>query len=333
MPWFCWQSEHQVGRTIYPPFYFASILEKEWVAMDRYRFDFALSFAGQTREVASDLASQLKQQGFAVFYDEDFEHEMIGQDGSQYLRRVYSRDSRYCIVLISEQYDRSQWTDLERESIQARELRGEKGILIPVLVDGYRPAWLPETRIYFDLPKRALANFVAIVSKLSGVDEAKAGTRRLAARLIEERHAELWDWWIQDIRFGALDKSKYDGTVRVPSPIECLDDVIAKYQYVFDHEASVILARYRAKLEPIVTMFRMLCLRVGESHDQIRHLVRYASLQFEVIDFTAIKREFDALMKALDYEPTNLLAKWTDEETETFAEDYELVKSEVAKIP
>jgi hypothetical protein len=196
--------------------------------MENFRFDFALSFSGHTRSVARDLAILLRERGFSVFYDSDYEHEMIGQDGSKYLRRVYSQESRYCVVLLSEQYEKSQWTDLERESIQARELRGEKGILIPVLVDGYRPNWLPETRIYFDLPKRALEDFVSLVSKLSGVDATRTSTRKLIAHLIEERHAELSDWWVREIRFGALDKSKYDGTVKVPEPIDSLDSVICK---------------------------------------------------------------------------------------------------------
>jgi hypothetical protein len=101
---------------------------------------------------------------------------------------------------------------------------------------------------------------------------------------------------------------------------------------LFDHDIAVILARYRASLDPINVMYRMLCIHVGESRDQIRHLVRYGSLEFEDIDFVAIKREFTALMKALDYEPGNLLAKWEHNEAESFADDYELVKKSVKEL-
>ena len=39
-----------------------------------------------------------------MFFDEDYEHEMVGCDGSMYLRRVYTRDSAFCIVLMSYLY-------------------------------------------------------------------------------------------------------------------------------------------------------------------------------------------------------------------------------------
>ncbi|NJO35866.1 MAG: toll/interleukin-1 receptor domain-containing protein [Rhodospirillales bacterium] len=131
-----------------------------------YRFDFALSFAGPDRELAEHIRDALKARGFAVFYDRDYEHEMIGRDGSLYLRNVYSQEARHCMVLISQQYDARDWTQLERESIQARELRGERGILIPVLVDGHTPAWLSATRIYFDLRSRQLGELIDLLARL-----------------------------------------------------------------------------------------------------------------------------------------------------------------------
>ena len=83
-----------------------------------------------------------------------------------YLRSVYSHESQFCIVFISEQYDARVWTQLERESIQARELRGERGILIPVLLDGHTPAWLPATRIYFDRRSRHVGELIGLLTRL-----------------------------------------------------------------------------------------------------------------------------------------------------------------------
>ncbi len=130
-----------------------------------FRFDFGISFAGNDRALARQLRDGLKNAGFAVFYDEDFEHEMIGHDGTLYLRNVYSRECRFCVVLISQAYDKRDWTNLEREAVQARELRGERGILIPVPIEDYQPLWLPETRIRFDLWKRSIPELVALLTK------------------------------------------------------------------------------------------------------------------------------------------------------------------------
>jgi hypothetical protein len=135
------------------------------------RFTFALSFAGSDRKLAREIRDLLKAEGFSVFFDEDYEHELIGRDASLYLRDVYTRNSRFCIVLISRQYDRRQWTQLERESIQSRELTGERGILIPVRLEDYAPEWLPATRIYFDLTDRPVAKLISVLKKKAACED------------------------------------------------------------------------------------------------------------------------------------------------------------------
>jgi len=120
--------------------------------------------------LAEEIRKALKSKGLSVFYDRDYEQEMLGRDGSVYLRDVYSRESRHCLILISEQYDKREWTELERESIQSRELRGERGVLIPVIVDGHKLSWLPETRIYFDLRSRKIDELIGLLVRMRGVE-------------------------------------------------------------------------------------------------------------------------------------------------------------------
>jgi hypothetical protein len=131
------------------------------------RFEFALSFAGAQRKTAKRIRDALVARDQRVFYDRDYEHEMLGRNGADYLRHVYSREAQYCIVLLSPEYDQGQWTALERESIDARKLRGDDGVLIPVRVEGYAPTWLPETRIYFDLTSRPVAELIEILLRLT----------------------------------------------------------------------------------------------------------------------------------------------------------------------
>jgi TIR domain len=134
------------------------------------RFDIALSFAGADRSTAEEVRDSLVAAQFSVFYDRDYEHEMLGQDGTLYLRRIYSRDSRYCVVLISKHYDSREWTQLEREAIQARELKGERGVLIPVKLDHHSPGWLPASRIHFDLSSRPLTDLVRLLKARKELD-------------------------------------------------------------------------------------------------------------------------------------------------------------------
>lgn len=115
--------------------------------------------------LARELASQLARTGLRVFFDEHFEHEMLGMDGADYLNRVFFEQSRYCVALVSENYERRAWTQLERRAAQAREQSIGHGVLIPVLVDATRPSWLLPTRVYFNLTERTLAELVDLLQR------------------------------------------------------------------------------------------------------------------------------------------------------------------------
>ena len=130
------------------------------------RFEFALSFSSVQRPIAKAIRDGLVKSGIKVYYDQDFEHEIIGKNGAEYLRNIYSRESKYCIVLISRDYDLGQWTALEKEAIEERELRGERGVLIPVRIDNHTPSWLPKTRNYFDLSNRNIDELLGILTRL-----------------------------------------------------------------------------------------------------------------------------------------------------------------------
>jgi len=131
-----------------------------------FRFDFALSFAGQDRHIAKSLRDELTAKGHRVFYDRDFEHEMLGQNGADYLRDIYSSQARYCLVVLSRSYEQSTWAQLEKESIQSRQIRGDQGILIPICSSDFLPPWLPETRVYFNLAARPISELFEILERL-----------------------------------------------------------------------------------------------------------------------------------------------------------------------
>lgn len=138
------------------------------------RFDFALSFAGDERALARDLAHHLTRAGVRVFFDETFEHEMLGLDGADYLNRVFFEQSRYCIALISENYEGRAWAQLERRAAMAREHVSGLGFLLPVLVDATRPKWLLPTRIYFDLAERSIPDLVEVLLRKHASEDQRS---------------------------------------------------------------------------------------------------------------------------------------------------------------
>lgn len=103
-----------------------------------YKYEVALSFAGENREFAEAVAAGLREEGVNVFYDDFFADELWGEDLSVRLRNVYHDSSQFCIILISEQYMEKMWPSFERQQAIERMMRQRgKAYILPVRLDGY----------------------------------------------------------------------------------------------------------------------------------------------------------------------------------------------------
>ena len=101
-----------------------------------FKYDLALSFAGENRTVADHVANEVRAAGYKVFYDLFETTELWGADLSRELPYKYMM-SKYCLMLISQAYLDKMWTTLERQAIISVFLknRGEN-YLLPVFLDG-----------------------------------------------------------------------------------------------------------------------------------------------------------------------------------------------------
>lgn len=84
------------------------------------KFDVALTFAGEDRSFVEKLKECLESQGYSVFYDFDYQHDILGQDVEEYLKPIYSKECRYVVAVIGEMYGRKQWTELEYQNYRDR---------------------------------------------------------------------------------------------------------------------------------------------------------------------------------------------------------------------
>src|SRR5262245_38670368 len=88
-----------------------------------YEYDVALSFAGENRALAEELATALKSEGVKVFYDRYEEANLWGKDLYQHLQEVYRDKAKYCIIFVSKEYSNKLWTRHELRQAQARAFR------------------------------------------------------------------------------------------------------------------------------------------------------------------------------------------------------------------
>lgn len=119
--------------------------------MDNFVYDIALSFAGADREPARTIAAIARANGLRVFLDEHYYAESWGRNLNEYLADVYSRSSRYCVVLISQEYCKAAYTNLERRHALDRALTSKQQYILPVRLDDSWLEGLPTSTAYLDL--------------------------------------------------------------------------------------------------------------------------------------------------------------------------------------
>jgi transcriptional regulator with XRE-family HTH domain len=115
-----------------------------------FRFDAAITFAGQDRAHAEEIAVELKSAGYRIFYDRFSQAVLWGRELSRKLADIFEHESRFCIVLVSEHYPRRGWTQLELTYALQRAFRTGDDYLLPVRLDGAEIRGLPSTLGYID---------------------------------------------------------------------------------------------------------------------------------------------------------------------------------------
>lgn len=120
-----------------------------------YRYDIALSFAGEDRKIADALAHQLENKQLKVFYDYSQKAQLIGENLNKTLYDIYFKKAKYCIILLSNEYFNSDWAQFEYESIIRREEEGrdQHEFLIPLKLDDYKLGGFLKDIGYIDFEK------------------------------------------------------------------------------------------------------------------------------------------------------------------------------------
>lgn len=102
-----------------------------------FEYDVCISFAGADRPVAERIANAVLSNGMKrkVFYDEFENVTLWGEDLSNYLHDVYSKRSRFCLILFSHRYRQRAWTRHELRAALTRVLAERQAYVLPVALD------------------------------------------------------------------------------------------------------------------------------------------------------------------------------------------------------
>jgi hypothetical protein len=132
----------------------------------RFRYDVAISYASTEKELAEKLAKHLRESGFEVFYDDFYPEQLWGKDLASFFDQIYRKDSKFCVMFISEQYAKRMWTTFERKCAQARAIE-EKGTeyILPVRIDDTDLDGLPSTIGFLSLDKYSIEQIAELLIK------------------------------------------------------------------------------------------------------------------------------------------------------------------------
>ncbi|MCA2306668.1 TIR domain-containing protein [Mycobacterium intracellulare] len=102
---------------------------------DNFKYDVAVSFAGEQRQFVETVVRVINLPEGRVFYDFDYVHELWGEDLAEYLTRLYSKEARYVVMFISREYAEKVWTRVERRAALSRRARTQGAYILPVRLD------------------------------------------------------------------------------------------------------------------------------------------------------------------------------------------------------
>ena len=152
-------------------------------------YDIALSFAGAQRQYAERLANALRKAGVRIFYDQYESDRLWGRDLVSELDRVYRKESRFVVALLSAEYRDKKWTRHEFRSIMAAAIEQRAEYVLPVRFDDTDFEGLSPTVTYMDARTTPPAKLAALVlKKLEWAHEPESGTLEVW-RLVSPRFA------------------------------------------------------------------------------------------------------------------------------------------------
>jgi hypothetical protein len=128
-------------------------------------YDIVISFAGEDRQVAEEIAVELKNNGIRVFYDNFEKADLWGKDLYEHLIDVYKNKSKYCLMILSKYYEKKLWTNHERKAAQARAFRESAEYILPLKLDDSEISTVLETVGYLDYRQESTLSVVDLILK------------------------------------------------------------------------------------------------------------------------------------------------------------------------
>lgn len=125
-------------------------------AKPQFRFDFAISYAGEESGIAGDLACLLREHGAKVFFATSEKVYLLGKRLTSELKHVFGPHTRFFVPIITNHYVQKYWPAYEFRIAQIEESKRPFEYMLPIRLDDAVLQGLETDRGYIDLRKEGL---------------------------------------------------------------------------------------------------------------------------------------------------------------------------------
>ena len=125
-----------------------------------FEHEVAISYAGEDRKIAEQIAHSLRKNGVSVFYDKFYKVDIWGKRLSTWFNKKYGKSTRFVLVLVSRYYPVKDWANFEFSIARAEEKKRKDEFILPVRLDNTKIHGLPSDKAYLDFKKEGLSGVV-----------------------------------------------------------------------------------------------------------------------------------------------------------------------------
>ncbi len=128
-----------------------------------YEFDFAMSFSGECRTRAEELAELLSAKGALIFYDNFFRAHLLGKRLDNEFSQVFGYETRFFVPFVSAAYTQKQWPQYEWGAAKREAEKRREEFILPLRVDDSPLVGLSDTVAFLDLRRTGLKEVADIL--------------------------------------------------------------------------------------------------------------------------------------------------------------------------
>ena len=103
--------------------------------MKKYKYDVALSCAGEDSKIVGIINELLRSKGFETFFYKEHQYELTGQHKYVYLEKVFNEECSLAVAFVSENYIKKYDTMFEADVVISRMKKENSNCLIPLYLE------------------------------------------------------------------------------------------------------------------------------------------------------------------------------------------------------